>query len=419
MNVGELKEAFKPLIESLVQSDCPNGVIDLTELQIALRNEENNSELPENLVRNLQQLIKDFWQAATQTLPPQEWETSELAQPWLALAKALSLPPDYHHQICYAELASRFDPKKKLPFSLQEFMNLLISTGRVTGYKKAFGDEKYPLEKIRDLKDKLRLQTSITGLSVLFYLSHHFITETQSDLLPCLSHYRSKTTDEERRSEKAILHFLSTETLQRLCWFEDVKDFIEGREMLNNPHIKALAPVLPSGKIALLRALDARIWHYSVKGQYQLDPSKDALLSVTVEALNQHFSWQTTKVSKALDSDSSITRKTFDTLAMFIEQTGAQVTLFPLKDKTLFFRALKVFCLQQYDELRASEGNRHSLFGFSIETKRAATRKKIWQLLTQQPDPMSFLQILAGKQGRLGEIENKIRQLETSSTMTI
>lgn len=260
----------------------------------------------------------------------------------------------------YEELTSK-------QYMLTELLTLITMCGRQIGYAHAKTLDDYPQLTLMDKISKKRpqeqekLENIIFFLRATFYLIHKHYTQEQLTILPFLIYFRSKTTDEERRSELAIFEWLYHQKANCLNFFRMHVDCVNMRSLQLIrflPNILKLIPITYTAFIKNTQSYDL-LWNAE-----QNNPiSRNTLITDTCRLLETNFLTQAEQ-----DYTASLE---------FAYSIKMQLPAQAHSESLVVYLALYSFCLHQYKELRhADPRDRHSLISPSKQTKEDAVDKK-------------------------------------------
>lgn len=402
MKIGELQYEIEELEQSIEGGEQAHLGTQLREL---LKSLDNESQVAPELMVSVRAILDAFWQWVIKTLPCDMWEASEDVEPWLnfqeKLVKTGLLVANYHHPLLYQQLAEQYDNHGDGQLELAKLMPLLIRCGRIMGYAQKSELDNYPLERLNNSisqTEKLNLRheaekltTKITMLAAIYYLINHYCTARQLELMPQLINYRSPTTDEERRSEKAIINSVSHQALSCKTFFAETVRYLDGRELIHNESLKVMSDLnlIPKTRTSLIKALEERPWVYAFIRQSRKLINEGDLLAYTLQLIREDF---------AIQKDVS-----YSAALAFAAAIRIQASSLLAEETVIVHSALYVFCLHVYEQERRVDNRPPALLGFSGETKCNAAAKKQQSVIGLRPN-FSFFEAMALKQGRLGNL---------------
>ncbi|KTD45918.1 hypothetical protein Lrub_2715 [Legionella rubrilucens] len=406
MTVGDLKKALQELIEAYQQMKWTLGVDRATGILEALSGLDETSAVDEEEKKLLRQMIKNNWQDVIVTLKPDQWERDAKVLPLIRFQKQLEaqkmIPVNDHHSLCFKEVIDRFNQSPGL-FKAETLSALLQSTCRVIGYAEHEEMDCYPSARLKKRAEssspgaKANLDMSITSMAALFYLLYYQTSEARVELIPFLIDYRERTTDEERRSESAMLRFLRNTPYRAVELIKQMEHRISYHILLKEKEFEAIRPLLPALRKTFLKVLSPDLWHFKANQDRGIDDVITRKVALC-NAITAQF--------KAM----AVPYYGIETLCQQIK--GQEGLLLSPKDRELLDESLALFKLQQYREQRESEGLRHTFFSGELKYRAA---KKQEQTLLGVPEKLGFLEWLAAHQGRLGDLQEKTKPSEQLS----
>jgi hypothetical protein len=384
---------------------------DFCEKLTHLFDELDDDEVNFALINSINTIITDFWRKACEEDVP-DWQANPFISPWLKLAsdlREMGCKPDAHHRYFYQHFQREYDQSGDGKISAGLFIGVIKSCCRMIGYADRFALEGYPLSKLEQqitraeqLKQSHTLdvcKARVTALSVIFYIFYHHCSERQREILPHLLHYRTPTTDEERRSEKALIRTLVNNAQAVSFFFVQRSNYVEGRELNENHSLQALKRLIPASKAALLTAILGKFWH-QISGNITSKP--DNLTEAFIKTLTGNFELQNDK--------------SYSGALSFAAQVIHQSEGMSLSIVSNLLSALYIFCLQRYIDLRKSEPATESLWQFSSSTKCNAARKlQLGEMGAAVA--LSTKEFLACNEGRLKELREKFDDYKESRVL--
>ncbi|MDX1836182.1 hypothetical protein DIZ81_02880 [Legionella taurinensis] len=406
MTVGELKKALQELIEAYQQLKWPLGVDRATGILGALSELDETSTVGEDEKKLLRQMIKNNWQDVIVTLKPDQWESDAKALPLIRFQEKLEtqqmIPVNDHHSLCFKEIVDRFNGSPGL-FTAETLSALMQSTCRVIGYAEHEEMGCYPSARLKKRAKstspgaKANLDMSISSMAALFYLLYYQTSEERAALIPFLIYYRDRTTDEERRSESAMLRLLRNTPYRAVELINQMESCISYHILLKEKEFEAIRPLLPALRKGLLKALAPDLWHFRANQDRWIDDAITRKVALC-NAITAQF--------KAMGVP-------YERIETFCQQIkGQEGWLLSPKDRELLDESLVLFKLQQYREQRESEGLSHTFFSSEVKYR---TAKKQEQIILGVPEKLGLLEWLAAHQGRLGDLQEKTKPGEQLS----
>ncbi|QRN02428.1 hypothetical protein GH742_00215 [Legionella sp. MW5194] len=406
MTVGDLKKALQELIEAYQQLKWPLGVDRATGILEALSELDESATAGEEEKKLVRQMIKNNWQDVIVTLNPEQWESNEKSLPLIRFQEQLEtrqmIPVNDHHSLCFKEIVDRFNGLPGL-FKAENLSALLQSTCRVIGYAEHEEMDCYPSARLKNRAKntspgaKANLDMSLTSMAALFYLLYYQTSEARVALIPFLIHYRERTTDEERRSESAMLRFLRKTPHHAVELIKRMDHCVSYHIVLKDKEFEAFRMILPALRKSFLEALSPDLWHFKANQDRGIDDVITRKVALC-NAITAQF--------KAM----AVPYNRIETVCQQIK--GQEGLLLSPKDRELLDESLVLFKLQQYREQRESEGLRHTFFSGELKYR---TAKKQEQTLLGVPEKLGFLEWLAAHQGRLGDLQEKTKPGEQLS----
>lgn len=398
-------EKFTDLIQKKDYSIIVCGLV--LRLNDLLKEQEDEGEVSSELMSKVCPIFDEFWLWAQQTLPYNKWQDGVEVRPWLALqnklARAQLMPVNYHHPKMYQKLAEHYASLGDGKLELKQLQSLLVSCGRLIGYAELRELDNYPLEKVsqsivhlehlRRLHEIGKQKRIMTSISAIFYLIHHHCSVKQLELLTQLIYFRLHTTDEERRSEQAIINSLFNKPSDWQILFAKAK-YIDSKDRGINDSLKNISHLLPKLNSGFIRALNEKRWIYAFiyKCRTSATIVEGDLISETIKLLQADFATlKDNSLVAALDFTASVRKKT------------SALTAVELK---ILHSALYVFCLGEYEKERRADKRVDSFYWFSGTTKCTAALKQQEFLMGLRPN-FGFFETLALKQGRLKSLINE------------
>ncbi|KTD18713.1 Uncharacterised protein [Legionella lansingensis] len=401
MKVSELNDAIQILVKALKKPHVERGA----KLLNLLAELGPNDSVCSSLKRDVYIVLNEFWRWVATNLPSEEWITASEVQPWIDFQKKL-----IEHGLQDANEPQKYQLLVKTAcgngqLDIARLVTLLMMCARMLGYAQEGKLADYPLGKIREIiatylppHEKDKYKNIITMLVSLFLLLNQHCSDDQLDILPQLIDSRPLTTDEERRSELAIVQCLTKRVLLSRSFFKQHRDYIDSRETRVNPDLKAFQALLPKLEVNFLLALDRFSWSEIFVIESKSFTSEGERFKLTVQALLDDF---------ACSKDHS-----YLACLPFARKIKKDVAALPEKEKDFIHQALHVFCLHVYENDRRNDPRSGGFF--SGETKRSAALKKIQEAIGESVS-LSFMEFLATKQGRLSQVIAEFEDKKHSS----
>lgn len=415
MQVGALKKFVVELqsrMESEKHSDAAiSFVARQTTVLAALDDDE---ELNSTLIPPIKELIHEFWDWALHNLPYTQWQNSTEVAPWLELqellVKARLLTADIHHPQVYLELKNRYHQVDNNTLELTQLLPLLIRCSRMLSYAKQQELDDYTLGKLSNLiqakrpQEKEKLDDILFYLRTIFYLIHRYCTAEQLALLPFLIHFRTATTDEERRSELAIFKCLDEHIIECIKFFLAHKYSINMRSLQKHEELKSVGTLVPSRLQDFIAATN------EYQGIYFF--IQKIIMKQSTEKLDELVRLLEADFTKHPDQSYTGAQQFAHSLKMHLPVLSEKEAIF-LHDAAYFF------CLEHYKIERQEDPLfRHRPLSLSSETKQSAVEKK--QLsLRGIPVAYSFFEEIALKQGRLKGLVESFETATNHSTKQV
>ncbi|MCL9684850.1 hypothetical protein [Legionella maioricensis] len=401
MNVGAVRkivEAFKVEIEKTANKESRKLSQQLDDLFDDL----NDNDLIDALLGNqVKRIIMLFWEQASQWPITEDWATNAPVSAWLKLQDDLRETKweiqTAHHGYFYHCLEWQYDQNGDGVLAANQLMPVLIRCCRMLGYAEK-QEENYPFSRLTskiDLVENLKksflidgVKSIVTSLAVLFYLHYHHCSPAQLAILPHLIKYRINTTDEERRSETAVVTALGHAPQKALIFFKQMAIYIEGKEFFTNPSLKSLPNLIPNSKKKLLEEINDKQWYYLITHAIRTE-EQSHLVDPLIKILGEDFVQQ---------KDQS-----YPASLSFAEKVIQQFTdISPLIQKRLV-SALHYFCLERYTVLCNSKAAKNPLLWFSPATKSGAALK-LQQRERGISTHLSLVEWAATLEGRLNNL---------------
>ncbi len=303
----------------------------------------------------------------------------------------LTSPQIHHPDVYYAlkNLYARFGNKE---LGITELMPLFIRSSRMLGYAEQQELSDYPLGKLgnkieaKKIQEKEKLEDIIFLLRTIFYLIHRYCTAEQLALLPFLIHFRTSTTDEERRSELAIFNCLNENIKENLRFFLAHKYYTNMRSLKKYDELKAVSKLIPSRLQDFIAATDEHQRIYISLRKVVMKQTPDELDEL-LHLLETDFTQQ---------KDQS-----YISAQQFTHTIKRHMPPLTQREAKLLHNTSYFFSLEHYKIDRKTDPRfRHSLISPSTETKQSTVEKK--QLSIRGiAVKYNFFEKLALKQGRL------------------
>lgn len=398
MTVGELKKALQDLIEAYQQMKWIVGAIRATGILDALTGLDEASDVGEEEKKLIRQMIKNNWQDVIVMSKPSQWESDEKVLPLIRFQAQLEtqkmIPRNDHHTVCFKEIIARFNESPG-PVNAETLSSLMQSTCRVIGYAEHSEVDSYPSERLKRRSEstspgaKASLDRSITSMAALLYLLYYQTSGEQAELIPFLIYYREQTTDEERRSESAMLRFLRDTPHQAAELIKRMELCINYFILLKENEFQPIRALLPAVRKDFLKALSPDLWHFKAN---QRGGIEDAITRKVA-------------LSNAITEQFTALKIPFDEIESFCGQIKSErELLMSPRDRELLDESLKLFKLDEYIAQRESEGGEYLFFSGNLKY-RAAVKQK--QKLLGVPEKLGPLEWVAVHQGRLGELQGE------------
>ncbi len=402
MNVGTVRkiiEDFKTEIDKTANEESKKLSRQLNDLFDDL-NDCDLIDVP--LGAQLKLIITQFWQQASLWPVNKDWATNPTVSAWLKLQENLQETKwdiqEAHHGYFYHCWEFQYNQSGDGKMAVHQLMPVLIRCCRMLGYAEKTEVSHYPFSRLTskiELIDSLRkeflidgVKGIVTSLSVLFYLLYHYCSPEQLAILPWLIKYRVNTTDEERRSETAVVTTLSNDPQQALDFFRAREMYIEGREIIANPTLKSLTNLIPNSRKKLSEGINDKPWYYRIIKTIYTEELVN-LVAPLVEILEQDFAQQ---------KDQS-----YPAALSFTEKVIQQfINLSPLVKEKLV-SALHYFCLEHYRTLCTSNVAKSPLLWFSPTTKSNAATK-LQQREKGIHTRLGLIEWAATREGRLNHL---------------
>lgn len=371
----------------------------------------DEEELNLELMTPIKELINKFWTWAIDNIPFESWRNDPIILPWLSLqstlAKAGLLPTDFHHPLLFRALENNYQALPNHQLEVIKLMPLLSCASRMIGYAEKTNLDNYPFAKLnaavaaKNPQHIEKLKHILFLIRTILYLTHHYCTQEQLALLPYLIYFRYPTTDEERRSELALLQNLTENITENLAFFADTEQYIEMRSIKEINSLYNVNSLIPTTRKEFIKATSESKWIYCFRKMNRDNPTLSEKIGInkTLYLLNKDFSTQKDNSYLAAQDFSANVKKLIPTLNK--------------KEANLLHRANYLFCLDNYVKQRQKDPlTKHSIFSFSGQTKCMAAEKK-YLSLRGIPASLNFFELCAAKQGRLKELIQSFENQET------
>ncbi len=397
MNVGTVRkiiETFKMKMEGIADKESEQSSQQLCNLFDDLN---DNDRVDRDLGLQVKHIILKFWQQVSQRPVTGDWATNATVSAWLKLQKDLQETKwdiqVAHHSYFYHCLEVQYNQSGDGKIAANILIPVLVRCCRMLGYVQKQEDQDYPfaflaskIQSIEHLRKAFLIEgikSKVTSLAALFYLLYHHCSPAQLAILPRLIKYRVNTTDEEIRSETAVVMTLGLAPEKALFFFQHTASYIDGREFITNNTLINLSDSIPNSPKKLLEAITGKQWYYKILKTIrteELSNSVDPLIKV----LEQDFAQQ---------ADQS-----YPAALSFTEKVIRQFTNLPAPINDKLLSALRFFCFDHYMTLCKSN-TKNSFFWFSPATKSSTALKLQQQEKT--PAQLNFLEWAATQEGRL------------------
>ena len=396
MNIGKVRKLIGSFINEIQRTQSP---FDSSQLSTKF-NDLFDDLLDDDLVtpelgKQVKKIIVEFWQAAAQIAVCEDWETNATIQAWLKLKDNLQETKwelqDAHHIYFYHGLSHEYNHVGDHKIPVEKLMPVLVQCCRMIGYSEKKDLTDYPFTQIKHMVhlNKAHLIDSIkaivTSLAVIFYmLDNHCSTQQRITLLRLIT-YRNSITEEEIRSETAIINAFCNKPEKALRLLIAMEQYLDGRELLLNDALNQLKGLIPDSRCALIAATTKKPWDYGmIYSLYSDEPEKliDALtkaMAIRFDTLRDH---------------------SYPSILSFARSVIQQSANLPIHAQNKILSALYFFCLGQYVELRKNDATVTPFFSFSKATKCSAA-KKIQQKEMGYPTHFSIRELGATNEGRL------------------
>ncbi|PWY57026.1 hypothetical protein DGG96_01135 [Legionella qingyii] len=402
MKVCELKLRIGELKSNIELLKYPKEIIEFvsrrTEMVALL---EDEGDVHPGIMLPVKELINQFWHWVVGNVPYDEWNNGADVRPWLffqqSLVKANVLEADFHHSILYEELKNNFDHLAGNRLMITELMPLFIRASRMLGYKER-SENDYPLLRLNagTTSEKpqviVKMKDVLFLLRTLYYLIYKYCTVEQLTLIPFLIHFRSHTTDEERRSELAIFNWLTQNTDECIKFFNTHNQYIDTRSIKFLEDLRKVTHLIPTLRVDFLSATDQSRWIYPFIQQVRFNPgdTEDELIEKTFHLLELDFA---TRKEKSLAAGLS-----------FASEVNRQARILTSQEASVVYLATCLFCLEEYKKNRQKDSrDKYSLWSFSAETRCQAAEKRKLAILGK-PVKFGFFESLAINQGQLKKV---------------
>lgn len=393
--VQKFKQKFTLLCDNISVRYC-DKLLDL------LQCFDNDAKIDKALTQQIEETIKSFWEEISQEDSPSNWATHPRITHWLILSNSLEAYGvdinRVHYTYFFHNFLIEFQKQDEEKLTTAHFIPLLISCCRMMAYARENELNTYLEIYIQKNQQYIearknthlipQFKTVITSLHILFYLFYHHLNDNQIALLPLLIKYRPNTTDEEIRSETALIAAFNDNPEACLDLFKQVSHYVDYREFQENSSLAALKNIVPNSRTRLLEQTIGKSWYYVATKSNRSCKPKD-LVHKPGNTLETDFSLQSKK--SYLDA--------FNFSSAVLEQSLA----FKPFVRQAILSASYVFCLQHYMTVCTPSTDCSSFFTFSHKTKRRAAQKLLQQ---ENGEVVQFTtkEWAATKEGRLGKL---------------
>ncbi|KTC86850.1 hypothetical protein [Legionella brunensis] len=384
MKVKELTEAINELDDAIETNDS----LCVQDLRNLVKELDPESVVVMHTLQGVARILNEFWATVYQSM-----EDTFLTTPWINFQNNLKKLgfENVDHPQQYQLLAAEFATSNN-GVELVKLMPLLTRIARLLGYAEQKSLNEYPFGKLsKEIVDRKSIaheqkkyRTLVTMLGTLFIVLHSHCTAEQLKLLPRLCDVRFMTTDEERRSEKAILGCLIEWVLLSRSFFDGHEEYIDARELKLTQEIKDLEPLLPNKRNLFVQNLLATPWEKILVKQMEND---------TQEVMAQRL----------LDDFSALADHSHEAAAILSSAIKRQIATLPKEQVTYIHTVLYNFSLNAYSNDRDKKLYPSGFFTFSKDTKCSAATKKAKSLMGQESS-LGLFEFFALKQGRLGRL---------------
>lgn len=429
MKVSDLKRLF---VELIANNDLVTNSVEVNGLASSIHGflceKDEGQELTAELIDPVSKTLKNFWNWVTVNLTHDQWLTNKEIEPWLVFQKSLAqeykrltaaLEPDrqatpgaeikmagamaeeFHHPLMYRILEVRYGQAGPALLDLSKLMAVLIRCSRMMGYADNDSIDNYPLGRLYRRMPQFQSRYEIGKfkaiyalLGTAFYLIHHYCTAEQLALLPYLIHYRALTTDEERRSEAAIVNAIVNNPMDFQSFFFEHKNVFDIKSFIELEILSSVSAFVPTSRSQFIGAITEDRWLYgfiqNCRCQQNFNPS--IILTLSIQLLEKKF---------ALQKDQSYTSALDFSAAAKAEMSKVMISMTEEEIK-LGTSLLHAFCLGKYSKGRDEDKrDKHSFLSFSKKTKCDAAVKKRDEILTGVPAKLTLFEEWALHQGRL------------------
>jgi hypothetical protein len=255
------------------------------------------------------------------------------------LIKRNFLAANYHHPRLFAVIEEEYRTLSSESVTADQLLVLLKQCGRVTKYAEATALSDYPISSFPENplpQQRQRQNESVVLLASIYYLIFHHCSVEQLRLLPHLIYFRLETTNEERRSETAILNYLSTHILNIQTFFKKQKAF--DTRAIKEFNLDKLKELPTSSPTALFHAVSENRWIYTFVHHTRYQNSNSRLrpenINLTLDLLETDY---------ASSDDQSYTAA-----LNFAETAIRPLFCLTQEERNLASSAIYLFCLDKY-----------------------------------------------------------------------
>lgn len=444
MDVGSVKKIITAIKEEFAKTNHERSKQLIKEIEDLFIGLAEDSDITQALGDQIKNIIATFWHEQSQIPVVEDWDNNETVSTWIRLQTALQETKwdiqRAHHGYFYHCLQYQYNQAGDGLINLDRLMPILIRLCRGIGYADRGKLAQYPLCSLQNTIDRIEKQKmrqlidgftfTASAFTILFYILYHHCSQAQLVLLPSLITFRKHTTDEEVRSETALLETmlktpsLVLDTLKQLKFYIDgrsfakKKAFIEGNPTLIDDCLSILPDSLPKSKRDLITATTGKHIDYLDKvtglGKHLgcIDAARDKrflhfgiihkIRSTEPEHLCDSFA-AVLKQEFALHSDQS-----YPKAISFALSVNTRFSDLPQSIQELLFSASYIFALGQYINL--CESNKKSpLLWFCPKTKSNAAAKLIQQEKGKSID-MGVNEWAATHEGRLCLLKSQFEE---------
>lgn len=405
MSVGEVRrilQRFSKKVETV--GDTPSTLLSAQLLDLLADLDEETLIAP-SLALTLKETMTLFWQQINLQDIAQDWAAQPKITVWLELNKELQAfnlnIPKVHHPYFFRCLLTDYQKQGNEKVPAKNLLTIIVSCARMMGYagkeeldsylESYLSKQKLLFSNPRNSYLSVQFAPVINTIFMLFYLFYHHCNEKQLALLPLLIKYRTNTTDEEIRSETALLRALNKNPLECIALLEQFTIYLNHREFYKNNFLAELQHVLPQTVPKLLDLTLHKTWYYACLNSIRLANTDHLFDLLNTLVVNDFNTQKTPSYTQAL------------AFAIDILENS---TTFPAPVKSILVSSTYVFCLSQYIKSCVPKTEDRSFFSITTQYN-AAMKLKLQEMgISISFKVKEWAATKAGPLGKLVELFN-------------